>query len=393
MAYELQIDELNTFDHESYVEEYFKPMRISKERKEERKQASRDFRDYLLFIFMLLGVQSEYNAVNWAYIEDQYRREFERAALQYARMSQALTDYIAEKASDFVNVTRENIDKGNYWTSDERATYEAVNEANDVVGLEEYQRAIEEGETHKVWHTERDNCVRDTHRVMEGVKIPITEMFEVGNGLMRYPHDWYYNPAECPNCRCSCEYTGSGGKVNKTDEKVQYTSERSNGIIQSNSIPLYRKGDTHRKSADDGHKIIDKALYHRITNPAIKAGAYIKIVDGKDEDSLKILERLNRENATAVTYGNTILFREDATVSDVLEEVHHFYQNKAGLNSQYGYKERIILNEIDAKEYVLSMEKKYHIPEDEIVLTKKQLASYQKQMENLKMNGEWHEPD
>src|SRR5699024_6624836 len=93
-------------------------------------------------------------------------------------------------------------------------------------------------------------------------------------------------------------------------------------------IIMYRKGSTHRETSADGRKIIDKATYHKITNPAIKKGADIRIADGE------ILARLQKEQATAVTYGNVLFFRPDATVSDVLEEVHHFYQNKRGLNSQ-----------------------------------------------------------
>ena len=96
-----------------------------------------------------------------------------------------------------------------------------------------------------------------------------------------------------------------------------------------------------------------------------------------------------KNNASAVTYGDIIFFREDATVSDVLEEVWHFYQNKKGLNSQYAPRQRIILNEIDAKEYLLSVARKYNIPKEEIELTKKHLQSYTNEMETLKERGEW----
>lgn len=165
----------------------------------------------------------------------------------------------------------------------------------------------------------------------------------------------------------------NGGKLRRTIAK-----DAGSGIIK-----MYRKGGTHRKLSGVGNKIIDKTTYHKIINPAIKKGADIRIADGE------ILERLKKENATAVTYGDVIFFREDATVSDVLEEVHHFYQNKSGLNSQYRQRQRIILNEIDAKEYLLSVADKYNIPKDETELTKKQLQSYKSEMEMLKREGEW----
>jgi hypothetical protein len=207
-----RIDEINTpqsFDAEQFIREYFKPMRISKERKEIREEAARDFRDFLLFILALIATESAYNVLNWAYIEEQFRREMEQRALEYARRSQELEDYIAEKASDFVRVTQEKDLSDPYWTSDERATMEAVNEANDVVGYEEFQEAIDNGYKYKRWRTENDNRVRKSHRKMEGKTIPITDYFVLDKGILMFSHDWLNCPEECYGCRCATEYLKS----------------------------------------------------------------------------------------------------------------------------------------------------------------------------------------
>ena len=204
-------DQLNipadSFDAEKYIESYFDTMRISEEEKETRRQAARDFREYLLTLFLLLGIQSEYLAVNWNIIESEMRTEFERAALRYANNTQMLRDYIADKASDFVRITRENIDKGEYWVSDERATMEAVNEANEVIGIDDYETAIESGMRFKEWVTERDNKVRKSHKAVDGKKIPIEEYFVLEKGLMLYPGDYENCPEETPNCRCTVRYS------------------------------------------------------------------------------------------------------------------------------------------------------------------------------------------
>ena len=202
-------DELNTasFDYEKYIYEYFSPMRISEEEKETRRQAARDFRDYLLTLFLLLGIQSEYLAVNWDVIESEMRVEFQKAAIRYANNTQMLRDYIADKASDFVRITRENIDKGEYWVSDERATMEAVNEANEVFGIDDYETAIESGMKYKEWVTERDSLVRKSHRAVDGKKIPIEDYFVLEKGLMLYPGDYENCPEETPNCRCTVRYS------------------------------------------------------------------------------------------------------------------------------------------------------------------------------------------
>lgn len=203
------IDEVNIpqWDFEKYIEEYFAPMRINEEEREQRKQASRDFRDYLLTLFLLIGIQSEYIAVNWTVIEEEMRIEFERAALRYANNSQMLRDYIADKASEFVRITKENIDKGEYWVSDERATYEAVNEANEVFGIGEYQDAVESGMKYKTWRGMMDSRERKSHVKMEGKKIPIEDFFVLDKGIMLHPSDFEHCPAESYGCRCVAKYT------------------------------------------------------------------------------------------------------------------------------------------------------------------------------------------
>ena len=202
-------DELNmpVFDSEKYIYEYFRPMRISEEEKETRRQAARDFREYLLTLFLLLGIQSEYLAVNWAVIESEMRLEFERAALRYANNTQMLRDYIADKASDFVRITRENIDKGEYWVSDERATMEGCNEANEVFGIDDYETAIESGMRFKEWVSQRDSKVRRSHREVDGKKIPIDDYFVLEKGMMRFPGCYEDCPEESNNCRCVAVYS------------------------------------------------------------------------------------------------------------------------------------------------------------------------------------------
>ena len=231
----LQTDELNSqeFDAAEYIRNYFKPMEISDERKKVREEAAEDFRDVLLFLFALISAYSDYGTIDWIAIEEELRVELESAATKYARDSQALKNYVAVKASDFVSVTKEHNLNDGYWTSDERATMEAVNEANDVVGYEEWQKAIDDGFTYKVWKTENDRRVRKTHIRVEGKKIPIRDMFEVGDGFMRYPHDWYYNPKECYNCRCACIYVGKNNNEEETGHRSEHALESTTRVAVS----------------------------------------------------------------------------------------------------------------------------------------------------------------
>lgn len=210
MAATLGFDELNKpeFDSEKFIEEYFEPMEISEEQKDERKKASRDFRDFLLFLFTLLAVQMEYDTTDWSYFEAQFIVELTRNASKYARITPLLENYIAEKAADFSDITRDHLGDGEYWTSEERATYEAVNEANAVLGYEELEEAKDNGYRYKTWLTERDNRVRKDHNKMEGKKIKIDDYFIFPDCMMLMPHDDVNGtPAQVDGCRCVCEYT------------------------------------------------------------------------------------------------------------------------------------------------------------------------------------------
>lgn len=201
-------DELNTFDYEQYINDYFEPMQITGKQKEDRKQAARDFHDYLYILLLSLGIQSEYIAVNWIAFEEEMRLEFQRAALRYAKNTQMLSDYIAQKASDCARITRDNISDGEYWVSEERATYEAVNEANEVFGCQEFQDAISQGKRYKTWHGIMDGRERKSHVKMEGKRIPINDYFIMDKGILLYPGDAYNGePEEVDNCRCWLIYS------------------------------------------------------------------------------------------------------------------------------------------------------------------------------------------
>ena len=156
---------------------------------------------------------------------------------------------------------------------------------------------------------------------------------------------------------------------------------RSDIIIPTEELP--DRVLTRRKVSDRGTEIIDKATYHKLTNPVIKRGGEIKFAD---EEWMRYLKM---RDATAAIIGDVIILMPDPTITDVLEEVYHFYQNRAGLNMQYSIEQHDIMNEIDAKEYLIRVADKYKIPQTEMEETRALLESYKSKMENLKKAGEW----
>lgn len=124
----------------------------------------------------------------------------------------------------------------------------------------------------------------------------------------------------------------------------------------------------------DGGKFISKKKFDDLTIEVRKNGAMI--IRGTPE----VEQHLDQLGASASAIGDVLLFRQNVRISEVLEETYHFMQNMNGLNDDKGEPLRSILNEIDAKQFLLKNASKYHIPRKEIELTKRQLESYMGQL-------------
>lgn len=159
--------------------------------------------------------------------------------------------------------------------------------------------------------------------------------------------------------------TSAYARINKSIAKSQDRFDK---------LETYRKGNTHRKNVD-GIEIIDEVTYNKLIRNAKRNGGVI--IRGTSE----VEEHLAKNGSTASCIGDVLLFSKNATISDVLEETYHFNQNLKKMNHNKPAKERLLLNEIDAQNYLLSVSDKYHIPESELEVTKKNLADYEKALE------------
>ena len=79
--------------------------------------------------------------------------------------------------------------------------------------------------------------------------------------------------------------------------------------------------------------------------------------------------------------GNFAFIRDDATVSDVLEEMYHAMQERKNMFSTYPSEEILVRREIDAQKYLIAVAKKYKIPAEETEVTRKNLANYEAMLE------------
>ena len=142
-------------------------------------------------------------------------------------------------------------------------------------------------------------------------------------------------------------------------------------------MELQRKVDDSRKN----FKFITDETFNNLTITARKKGAVI--IRGPKEAE----EHLEKLGASAANIGDVLIFKKDVCISEVLEETYHFEQNISKMNDDKGEPLWSILNEIDAKQYLLDNADKYRIPRNEIELTERQLKSYKQQLEEYQKGG------
>lgn len=159
-------------------------------------------------------------------------------------------------------------------------------------------------------------------------------------------------------------------KAEELEKTVENSSESD--IIKNKEI--FRSKSRARNEI----RPISEKRFNELTIEARKNNAVI--LRGGEE----IEKHLDKVNASASIIGDTLLFREQVSVSEVLEETYHFMQNKSGMNDDKEEPLRTILNEIDAKRYLIKNAKRFNIPRLETEETKAHLKKYLSELEDYK---------
>ena len=254
----------------------------------------------------------------------------------------------------------------------------------------------------KQWDSTMDGATRPTHKALDGQIHEVEERFEMHGKKAMYPGD-FGDPAEDCNCRCAAltrarkaldadelktlqeraEFFGLDKTKDFAEFKEKYlkaaeTIEKPKEKAYNSIVEMLQKSSAARKN----FKFISDERFDQLTIAARKQGA--TIMRGTDE----IEEHLNAMGASASTIGDVLLFKKDVCICEVLEETHHFMQNLRSMNNDKGEPLRTILNEIDAKNFVIMNAEKYKVPRNEVELMERQLASYQRQLTEYLKGGE-----
>lgn len=153
--------------------------------------------------------------------------------------------------------------------------------------------------------------------------------------------------------------------------KAVWAARKTASVIAPSSL-------TRRRIGANGQEIIDQATYASLTRSFINAGGLI--IRGKEAE-----DHLSKVNAYAAYLPslNTAIIRDDATVSDVLEEMYHAKQDRRGDYADLPQEEMVLRREIDAQKYLISVIGKYKIPVEQTRQTKENLRHYEDRLERL----------
>ena len=91
--------------------------------------------------------------------------------------------------------------------------------------------------------------------------------------------------------------------------------------------------------------------------------------------------KLKGAHAIYIAGAGIAFISDEPTVSDVLEEMYHAEQDRKNMFGAEIDSKVVLLREIDAQKYFLSVAEKYKIPEKEIELTKQNLIDYQNKLD------------
>lgn len=193
--------------HSLPYEQYFGDMKISEVQREQRIEVANDFEYMLLFMFSLIRLMKQYDAINVEYIESQVRTKYLMIVNRYVDDGY-ISLYANNFAHNIVQTTLAHLEQ-EYYLSLDRAMFIAENEANSSLNYVDYITAIANGKTKKQWISKKDKKVRKSHVRVDDKVIGIQETFLIGDSFMLFPKDTSLgaDESEIINCRCSIKYS------------------------------------------------------------------------------------------------------------------------------------------------------------------------------------------
>lgn len=285
----MRFDELNTpITTYEYVDfqKYFAPMQITEEQKEKRTETAHDLFFDFLMLFALIQQSIEDGDLDYLFILQQFQDMYADTVSKYARTDDYTREYVDSFTRETMDTTWSHLDlsdENSYWLSNERASILALNESNTINNYEEFQKAIDDGMNVKIWKTQKDNRVRDSHRELEGQKIGINEYFHVGSSELLFPRDYVHcsNIRDIAGCRCYAKtaYDPKFEEVTKEEHKTLSPGRHDvTNEYKTNATPNSGKKTKDKNFVDvEGEEEMGNYVYSTF-------GGNIRFLEEKNED-------------------------------------------------------------------------------------------------------------
>lgn len=197
-----ELNELVGYEVSEQFDEYFAPMQISEEQKRKRVELAEELDAVFIALLSEYFYADQLDAVVASDIYDRTREAYLLAIGTAVEVDDYLYNHGVEVIASTIEVLLRHDDEPYYFSKD-RARAIAENESNSIWNHTEYEDAVK-NKKYKTWRTVMDNRVRDTHVVMNGVTIPINDVFHLEGGDCYYPRsdELGMDESEIANCRC-----------------------------------------------------------------------------------------------------------------------------------------------------------------------------------------------
>lgn len=196
---------------------YFGEMKLTDAQKRQRIALAERLEDEFLYILSLLFYT--YPTADIALVDELKERymqvlrdigiidrtEFDPIIQEY---EQRIRNRAEEYAIMAIATTLRHSEDPYYYSAD-RARFMSEDQSCALYGEFDFATALSDGMEFKTWETIWDNRVRNSHMEVEGLTIPIDDVFVLEGGMLQFPGDdsMGADTSEICGCRCSLSFS------------------------------------------------------------------------------------------------------------------------------------------------------------------------------------------
>ena len=203
-------DELNQlvgYNISEPFDEYYAPMKLTEKQKRQRMDLAERLDDVFIALLAEFFYADQIGAIVSSDIYERTRESYMDAVRQSVEPDYYILNHGIELIATTIAVLMRHQDEP-YFYSEDRARAIAEGDSNSIWNHTEYEEAVK-NKHHKTWNTIMDGKERDSHAEVNGLTIPINDLFHLQGGDCLYPRDDSYGMSdeEIISCRCSLTFS------------------------------------------------------------------------------------------------------------------------------------------------------------------------------------------